>query len=518
MFRKFGILAVLLLTLGIVFAQDADSLVKQFTEVTEKAAAATVLVTSAPEGSVHKTCGSGAVISADGFIITCSHVVPFKKGIEVTLSDGSVRKAKLLGQNFINDYALLKVEAKDLQHFEIGDSGSLKKGEPVMALGFPGGPNKENKPHIAFGKVVGLNRNLPVDGFQRYYVNSIKTDIKSRPGNSGGPLVTADGKLVGINGAIIVFVDRTYAIPSDAIKKALPVFKEGKDIAGTPMKNFSDILKELGDELTPEEMKKFYEEVRKSFENIKPDKIWEQYKKLFGSELAPDEIFKQLRELFDGSHKELEKMMEELLGKNGFGQMKKEIEKLFEEKKAIEELARQVEKWARELEKLFGEEGPEKKKEQPDSGGIDEQIDKMLEQLRKQLDGGKEGNGGIEDITKKVDRLLDELMGRKPEDRKESGEKKSPYMGLRLAVLPEALQLQLGLKHGLYVEKVENNSPAEKAGLKTGDIILKADGKNVSNFDDVAGALKGRKTGDAIKLTVLSNGKETELELKLGAK
>jgi S1-C subfamily serine protease len=519
MLRRSVVLAAAVLVLGVVFGQQADTLEKQFAAVAQKSAEATVLVTSAAEGATQKTCGSGAVISADGLVLTCSHVVPFKNGVEVVLSDGRTIKAKLLGQNFINDYALLKVEANNLPYFEIGDSDALKKGEPVMALGFPGGPNKENKPRFGYGKVVGLKRNLPVDGFQRYYVASIKTDIKSRPGNSGGPLVTRDGKLVGVNGAIIVFVDRTYAIPASAIKKALPALKEGKDVAGVPMKDFSDVLRELGDELTPEEMKKFYEEVRKFFEKADPEKMWEHYRKLFGGKFDLEGMLKQLEELLGGSHKEFEKMMEELLGENGLGKLKKEIEKLFEERKALEELARQVEKWARRLEKLFGEEEPEEEKEEQEEEGIEEQIDKMLEQLREHFAKEKKKEDkeeDLEDIKKKVDRLLDESLKGKPGEKPEADGRS--YLGVRLAVLPEEMQKRTDLKHGLLVEKVEPGSPAEKAGLKRGYVVLKADGSQISDLDDVAGLLEKKKPGETFKLTVLADGREIEVMLKIGAR
>jgi len=517
--RRTGVIAAVLLALTLAFAQEANELERQFSEVAGRAAAATLLVTSTAEDSSLKTCGSGAVISADGLILTCSHVVPYKNNIEVVLSDGRTCSAKLLGQNFTNDFALLKVEAEDLPHFEMGDSGSLKKDEPVMALGFPGGPNKENKPRFAYGKIVGLKRNVPVDGFQRYYADSIKTNIRSRPGNSGGPLVTKDGKLVGINGAIIVFVDRTYAIPIDAVKKALPTLKKGKDVAGTPMKDFSDLLKELGDELTPEEMKKFYEEVRKFFEGADAGGIWGQYRKLFGENIDPDKIFEQLKKLLEGSHSEFGKIMEELLGKSGFEQLRKEMEKLFEEKKAFEELARQVEKWVKEIERLFGEEEPAKKdggdREQPGPGGLDGEIDRMFEELRKMFGREEKTADELEDVRNKVNRLLDELLGKTPEGKTPAGK---PYVGVRLGGLPDALREQLDLKHGLLVERVEAGSPAQRAGLVPGDVVLRADGKDVGGIEDFSAVLEGKKAGDTVDLAVLAGGKEAEVKLKLGAR
>jgi S1-C subfamily serine protease len=91
-------------------------------------------------------------------------------------------------------------------------------------------------------------------------------------------------------------------------------------------------------------------------------------------------------------------------------------------------------------------------------------------------------------------------------------------MGVRLGGLPDALREQLGLKHGLLVERVEAGSPAEKAGLVPGDVVLRADGKDVGGIEDFSAVLEGKKAGDTVGLAVLAGGKEAEVKLKLGAR
>ena len=119
---------------------------------------------------------------------------------EVILSDGRRFPAKRVSACAKNDYALIKIEAQGLAYFELGDSGAVKVNEWVAALGHPGGLRDDNDPTFATGKVTGLNRKL-LAAMTIYYPDSIRTDIPISPGNSGGPLVDMNGKLVGINGA-----------------------------------------------------------------------------------------------------------------------------------------------------------------------------------------------------------------------------------------------------------------------------------------------------------------------------
>ncbi|TMR07687.1 trypsin-like serine protease [Nonomuraea turkmeniaca] len=142
--------------------------------------------------------GTGFVIAADGLIATNNHVVEGAQAIRVTLRDGRTLTAKVLRSDPAADLAVLRVNAGDLPVAPLGDSSTLKVGDPVIAIGnalaLPGGPT------VTEGIVSALDRTVQTDaGAQLQHV--IQTDAAINPGNSGGPLVDASGRIVGINTA-----------------------------------------------------------------------------------------------------------------------------------------------------------------------------------------------------------------------------------------------------------------------------------------------------------------------------
>ncbi|MBF0481428.1 MAG: trypsin-like peptidase domain-containing protein, partial [Desulfovibrionaceae bacterium] len=144
-----------------------------------------------------RASGSGFLISADGFIVTNNHVVDEADEVKVTLSgDDKPLTAKVVGRDAEADLALIKIDGKTGLHFlEFADSDAAKVGQWVLAIGNPFGlQNTVTKGIIsATGRVIGAG---PYDNF-------IQTDASINPGNSGGPLITMDGKVVGVNSAII---------------------------------------------------------------------------------------------------------------------------------------------------------------------------------------------------------------------------------------------------------------------------------------------------------------------------
>lgn len=159
--------------------------------------------------------GSGFIIAADGVIVTNNHVIDKAISIKVTLDDGTELPAKLLGADPKSDLAVLKVEAdRKLPVIEWGDSDKLKLGEQIVAIGNPFGIGTT----VTAGIVSARGRDLhsgPYDDF-------IQIDAPINHGNSGGPLVDLEGKVVGINTAIYSpnggSVGVGFAIPSDQAK------------------------------------------------------------------------------------------------------------------------------------------------------------------------------------------------------------------------------------------------------------------------------------------------------------
>lgn len=143
------------------------------------------------------SAGSGVIVDAEqGHVLTNHHVVANAREITVTLKDGRRLQAELVGSDEATDIALLKVEGSNLVELEIGDSDRLKVGDYVVAIGNPFGLGQT----VTSGIISALGRSgINNEGYEDF----IQTDASINPGNSGGALVTLDGRLAGINTAII---------------------------------------------------------------------------------------------------------------------------------------------------------------------------------------------------------------------------------------------------------------------------------------------------------------------------
>jgi serine protease Do len=167
--------------------------------------------------------GSGFVISADGYVATNNHVVAEADQVTVKLQEnGKEYPAKIIGRDPETDLALLKIEAgHSLPVLSFGDSEAVRVGEWVMAIGNPFGLGHTVTAGIvsAKGRIIGQG---PFDNF-------IQTDASINPGNSGGPLIDLDGRVIGINSAIIASGQGIgFAIPSNMAAKILEQLKSGK--------------------------------------------------------------------------------------------------------------------------------------------------------------------------------------------------------------------------------------------------------------------------------------------------
>jgi len=178
--------------------------------------------------------GSGFIISKDGYVITSNHVVAdTTANYTVILEPKKKYPAKVLSRNPINDVAILKIEGKDLPYLELADSSKIELGEEVVAIGNALGEFHDT---LSAGIVSGLSRYITaLSGLSQQTENLrglIQTDAAINPGNSGGPLVNMEGKVIGINTAIVMGAQNIgFAIPIDYAKKDLnEVKKYGKII------------------------------------------------------------------------------------------------------------------------------------------------------------------------------------------------------------------------------------------------------------------------------------------------
>ncbi|MFT4108092.1 S1C family serine protease [Propionicimonas sp.] len=171
------------------------------------------VVTVHVSGKEASGSGSGAIIRADGVILTNDHVIAAAATsgtIDVLLNNGDTLTAHLVGTDPITDLAVLKIDRNKLPTLLLAPREELTVGQPVVALGAPLGLSGT----VTSGIVSALGRNVPVPkagGGTTVLAGAIQTDASINPGNSGGPLVTCEGRLVGVNTAISTVPDANGA-------------------------------------------------------------------------------------------------------------------------------------------------------------------------------------------------------------------------------------------------------------------------------------------------------------------
>ena len=171
-----------------------------------------------PEGE-----GSGFIIDKEGRIVTNNHVVEGADEVQVTLYDGAVVEARVLGTDPHSDLAVIDVDLPPqlLRPVELGDSDGLRVGQRAIAIGNPFGLEGT----LTTGVISALGRTLPADSLFTI-PEVIQTDAAINPGNSGGPLLNADGLVIGVNTAIRTTTGGStgvgFAVPVNLVKRVIP--------------------------------------------------------------------------------------------------------------------------------------------------------------------------------------------------------------------------------------------------------------------------------------------------------
>lgn len=200
-----------------------------------------------------RASGSGVLIADNGYIVTNNHVVQGADEITVTLSNKKTYKATVIGSDPAYDLAVIKIEAAGLPYLVYGNSDDVKIGQWVLAIGYPLNLETTVTAGIVSAKARSLGLNRDRNGMRTNAVESyIQTDAAVNQGNSGGALINADGRLIGINSAIAsptgFYSGYSYAIPVNIAKKVVDdIIKFGtvqRAYLGVQYANASDLTDE----------------------------------------------------------------------------------------------------------------------------------------------------------------------------------------------------------------------------------------------------------------------------------
>jgi serine protease Do len=444
--------------------------------------------------------GSGFVWDRQGHIVTNNHVVAGARKITVTFADGAVVPATVVGTDPDSDLAVIKVDptAVKLQPVTVGDSTQVRVGQFVVAIGNPFGLEGS----MTFGIVSALGRTLPAGGesamagmVASYTIpDIIQTDAPVNPGNSGGVLLDLNGNLIGVPSAIESPVPASagvgFAIPSAIVKRVVPeLIQNGKaehpwiGISGTTLS--AEVAQEMG--LSPAQRGALVVDVVK---NSPADKAG-----LIGStrqatiEGVPVRVGGDvITAIEDQPVRRFEDLVTYLARHSRVGQTVR-LTILRDGKELTVSLTLTARPTAPQS-------------ATPPRGGRDDQGQPQPPAPR--------------------------------ENAPQAGP--SAWLGVAGIDLTPELAKAMNLdaqQTGALIQEVVANSPAEKAGLRSGtqdyrlggrnikiggDVIVTADGKNVTTMQDLVQIVRGKKPGDRLDLVVLRDGKELKVTAELAAR
>jgi serine protease Do len=207
----------------------------------------------APQSRREQSLGSGVIVDPNGYIVTNNHVVTQADEIKVLLADKREFTGKIVGSDPKTDVAVVKINATNLPTIPWGDSGELKVGEYVLAIGNPFGLNQT----VTMGIISAVGRaNVGIADYEDF----IQTDAAINPGNSGGALVNTRGQLIGVNTAIFSrsggYMGIGFAVPSNMVRLVMTsLIKEGKVIRGWLGVSIQEVTSELAKQFGLKEAK-----------------------------------------------------------------------------------------------------------------------------------------------------------------------------------------------------------------------------------------------------------------------
>jgi serine protease Do len=378
---------------------------------------------SGPQARAVEARGSGFIVNETGTIVTNNHVVKNAKSVSVTLDDGTTLPAKVIGTDARTDIAVLRVDAhKSLPYIQLGNSENVKPGEWVIAMGNPFGLGGS----VTAGIVSAQGRDIGEGPYDHF----IQIDAPINQGNSGGPLFTQNGKVIGMNTAILSpsggSIGIGFAIPSDTIKTVVAQLeKTGK--------------------------------VTRGYIGVEAQQVTQTMAKAMNLGQDSGALIAGVQDDTPASKAGIQPG-DVITSVNG---------------KAV--------KNPRDL--------------AVDIAGVQPGDDAKLQVLR---------DGQNKTVSVKVGQLPGEQMA-KNESPQQSREK----LGVALAPLSPDMRNRLDVPdgtNGVVIREVQPGSPAEQAGLQSGDVIVGVGGKSVDSPSAAASALRTAAKDRAVALRIIRNG------------
>lgn len=376
--------------------------------------------------------GSGFIVSKDGQILTNNHVVEGADKITVTLADGKTYEAQVLGKDPTFDLAVIKIKPEtDLAVLELGDSEGIEVGEWVVAIGNPFGFEHT----VTVGVISAKNRSIHAqdinfDGF-------LQTDAAINPGNSGGPLLDMDGKVVGINTAIVPYAQGLgFAIPVDMAKQIM-----------------NDLVT--------------YGKVKRGWLGISVQNLTKEFADAYG---IKEESGIVVGDVFPDSAAERAGLQRGDVVVAVGGETVKDVQWFVNKVRSLApgaEVKLQVVRGGKSLTLTA------KLNEIPDSEGSVASS------------SGQSEEGALARVGINVSKLTSELKR----------------------------QYRIETKAGVVVTEVAQNSPAQAAGIREGDLLLELNGKKIGDIADVGRAVK--KGSKSVVLLIERDGRTFFASLKM---
>ncbi|MFC1718254.1 trypsin-like peptidase domain-containing protein [Candidatus Poribacteria bacterium] len=427
---------------------------------------------------VSENVGTGIIFDKRGYIITTESVVGGADKVLVTLADGRILKAEIMGIDSPTDVALIRIDAKNLPTVHFGNSDNVQAGSWIVTIGRSYG----SSPTLSFGVVSGLETLPGTPGFY----DAIKINASVSPGNSGGGVIDMDGRLVGIITAALAeprAIDFGSLVPGNDLKATLRQAKSREKLARSK-------LYAAKTELDTQQRR--YESalaIRQDVSKANVDYISAQSQ--YEDALTNIESLMSQPEI-SIPHKEETRTL-----KREIAEMRDQLERKWESKHSLENLKEILEKkdWLGNINALIGK-----------LQGV--RIRGIVPPQRARFFGRQEESFAIPITFAR--QIIDDLM--------DDGKVERGWLGVSIQSITNAdmEDLGLGTNEGVMIKEVLRGGPADEAGVQKNDVIIGVDDRKVRRKIDLVRIVAATRPLTKVNLDIIRNGQSQVINVEIG--